>query len=212
MSKLPERMMARSGTFYCRIWVPTDIAPIYGRQLVVRSLRTKDLKTAKTRLARKSVELENRFDEIRAKGVSASDVAIATPPDPRGIRARFSEIARDHAIAASDGEFARRAELFSQVTAAPEKFWRGEFGDLPTAADFGHAEQDAYTYFDHLVAEGDLETVISFVNRFRLGIDRVPRRGVAGRIAFKAQRWRRLHLVIPPAIKLSPASSEHWSD
>ncbi|WP_353817115.1 DUF6538 domain-containing protein [Mesorhizobium sp.] len=44
MATLPERMMTRSGTFYCRIWVPTDIAPIYGRQIVVRSLRTKDLK------------------------------------------------------------------------------------------------------------------------------------------------------------------------
>ncbi|WP_353682210.1 DUF6538 domain-containing protein [Mesorhizobium sp.] len=54
MATLPERMMTRSGTFYCRIWVPTDIAPIYGRQIVVRSLRTKDLKTAKSRLARKS--------------------------------------------------------------------------------------------------------------------------------------------------------------
>ncbi|TIQ18286.1 MAG: hypothetical protein E5X51_26365 [Mesorhizobium sp.] len=50
MAKLPERMMTRSGTFYCRIWVPTNIAPIYGRQIVVRSLRTKDLKTAKSRL------------------------------------------------------------------------------------------------------------------------------------------------------------------
>ncbi|WP_287292707.1 hypothetical protein, partial [Mesorhizobium sp.] len=61
------------------------------------------------------------------------------------------------------------AELFSQATAAPARFWRGEFGPLPVPADFGHGEQDAYTYFDHLVAEGDLEKVIAFVNRFRLG-------------------------------------------
>jgi hypothetical protein len=40
---------------------------------------------------------------------------------------------------------------------------------LPAAADVGHGEQDAYTYFDHLVADGDLERVIAFVNRFRLG-------------------------------------------
>lgn len=169
MATLPERMMTRSGTFYCRIWVPTDIAPIYGRQIVVRSLRTKDLKTAKSRLARKSVELENQFDEIRADQIAGVNHGAAAPPDSRTLRAGFREIAREHAIAASDHEFCRRAELFSQATAAPARFWRGEFGPLPVPADFGHGEQDAYTYFDHLVAEGDLEKVIAFVNRFRLG-------------------------------------------
>ncbi|RWM77752.1 MAG: hypothetical protein EOR81_17015 [Mesorhizobium sp.] len=169
MATLPERMMTRSGTFYCRIWVPTDIASIYGRQIVVRSLRTKDLKTAKSRLARKSVELENQFDEIRADQIAGVNYGAAAPPDSRTIRARFCEIAREHAIAASDQEFSRRAELFSQATAAPARFWRGEFGPLPVAADFGHDEEDAYTYFDHLVAEGDFEKVIAFVNRFRLG-------------------------------------------
>ncbi|MER8461063.1 site-specific integrase [Mesorhizobium sp. M0965] len=168
MAKLPERMMARSGTFYCRIWVPTDIAPIYGRKIVVRSLRTKDLKTAKSRLARKSVELENRFDEIRADQIADDNLGFAAPPDSRTIRAGFCEIAREHAIAASDHEFSRRAELFSQATAAPARFWHGEFGPLPVPADFGHDEEDAYTYFDHLVAEGDLEKVIAFINRFRL--------------------------------------------
>ncbi|MGX9179254.1 DUF6538 domain-containing protein [Mesorhizobium sp. BHbdii] len=161
--------MTRSGIFYCRIWVPGDIAPIYGRQIVVRSLRTKDLKTAKSRLARKSVELENRFDEIRADKIAGDNHGAAASPDSRTIRAGFREIAREHAIAASEQEFSRRAELFSQATAAPARFWRGEFGPLPVPTDFGHGEQDAYTCFDHLVAEGDLEKVIAFVNRFRLG-------------------------------------------
>ncbi|MER9216919.1 site-specific integrase [Mesorhizobium sp. M0663] len=168
MAKLPERMMARSGTFYCRIWVPTDIAPIYGRKIVVRSLRTKDLKTAKSRLARKSVELDNQFDEIRADQVAVDDHGAAVPQDSRTIRTRFSEIAREHAITASDREFVRRAEFFNQATAEPARFWRGEFGPLPAPADFGHEEQDAYTYFDHLVAEGDLEKIVAFINRFRL--------------------------------------------
>jgi hypothetical protein len=142
MAKLPERMMARSGTFYCRIWVPTDIAPIYGRKLVVRSLRTKDLKTAKSRLARKSVELEARFDAVRADQVSDDIPGVPSPLDSRAIRSRFAEIAHDHAIEASDREFARRAELFRQATEAPSRFWRGDFGPLPSRADFGHGEQD----------------------------------------------------------------------
>jgi hypothetical protein len=58
MRTLPERLMVRNGTFYCRMWVPRDLARTFGRQLVVISLRTKDLTTAKSRLARKTVELE----------------------------------------------------------------------------------------------------------------------------------------------------------
>ncbi|WP_287305320.1 DUF6538 domain-containing protein [Mesorhizobium sp.] len=190
MATLPERMMTRSGIFYCRIWVPTDIAPIYGRQIVVRSLRTKDLKTAKSRLARKNVELENQFDAIRAEQVAYDNLGIAAP-DSRTIRAGFREIAREHAIAASDHEFCRRAELFSQATAAPARFWRGEFGPLPVPADFGHEEVDAYTYFDHLVAEGDLEKVIAFVNRFRLEADRDVAEHAGDRKPWRIRRDRR---------------------
>ncbi|MER8601026.1 tyrosine-type recombinase/integrase [Mesorhizobium sp. M1339] len=130
-------------------------------------MRTKDLKTAKSRLARKSVELENQFDEIRADQIAGDNLGVAAL-DISTIRARFRDIAREHAIAASDHEFSRRAALFCQATAAPARFWRGEFGPLPVPADFGHDEEDAYTYFDHLVAEGDLEKVIAFVTRFRL--------------------------------------------
>jgi len=61
MRTLPERLMVRNGTFYCRMWVPQILAPTYGRKLVVISLRTKDLKTAKSRLARKTVELDRMF-------------------------------------------------------------------------------------------------------------------------------------------------------
>ncbi|MGE3067505.1 MAG: DUF6538 domain-containing protein [Hyphomicrobiaceae bacterium] len=166
MAKLPERMLERGGTYYCRIWVPTDIAPLYGRQLVVRSLRTKDLKTAKSRLARHSIELEDSFEAIRADRVAVENPDVARPQSP-ATRARFAAIARAHAVEVSDQEFANRAELFSQASEQPARFWRGELGALPIPADFGH-EQDAYTYFDHLVAEGDLEAVVAYIVRFRL--------------------------------------------
>ena len=45
MGALPDRLMVRSGTYYFRLWIPKDMLPYYGRQLVVISLRTKDLKT-----------------------------------------------------------------------------------------------------------------------------------------------------------------------
>lgn len=44
MKMLPDRLMVRNGAFYFRLWIPKDIVPVYGRQLVVTSLRTKDLK------------------------------------------------------------------------------------------------------------------------------------------------------------------------
>jgi hypothetical protein len=47
MRTLPELLMVRNGTFYCRMRAPRDLARIYGRQLVVIPLRTKDLTTAK---------------------------------------------------------------------------------------------------------------------------------------------------------------------
>jgi hypothetical protein len=78
-------------------------------------------------------------------------------------------IARQYAAATGDREFAERAELFSKATKDPGRFWKGEFGALPAPADFGHGDQDGYTYFDHLVGEGDLEKVLGFINRFRLG-------------------------------------------
>lgn len=157
--------MVRNGTFYARIWVPTDVAPIYGKQLVVTSLRTKDLKTAKSRLARKSVEVEDAFDAIRLQRAADHD---STSLPGSVDRQRLLAVARKHAATACDREFVRRADLFSKATQYPSRFWRGEFGALPSPADFGHGDEDAYTYFDHLVAQGDLEKVLGFVNRFRL--------------------------------------------
>jgi len=79
MKTLPDRLMVRNGTFYFRLWIPKDIVPVYGRQLVVTSLRTKDLRTAKTRLARKTVEAEEQFGELRSKNQGANGANEATP-------------------------------------------------------------------------------------------------------------------------------------
>ena len=65
--------MVRNGTFYFRLWIPKDIVPIYGRQLVVTSLRTKDLKIAKTRLARKTAEAEEQFEKLRSKSQGSNE-------------------------------------------------------------------------------------------------------------------------------------------
>ncbi|CAD7044349.1 MULTISPECIES: site-specific integrase [Pseudorhizobium] len=169
MKMLPDRLMVRNGTFYFRLWIPKDIVPVYGRQLVVTSLRTKDLKTAKTRLARKTVEAEEQFEELRSKSQGANGANEATPAaDQDALRATFPRIVSQHALTIRDREFEQRAAFYAEATREPRRLWSGELMALPTPAHFGHGEADAYTYFDHLVAEGDLDKIIGFLNQFRL--------------------------------------------
>lgn len=92
------------------------ILPPYGRQLVVSSLRTKDLKTAKSRLARKSVEVEDKFDAIWLNAADDDHHPGSFAPMDRS---RLVATARQYASTTGDREFASRAELFSNATQDP---------------------------------------------------------------------------------------------
>ena len=168
MKILPDRLMVRKGTFYFRLWVPKDIVPFYGLQLVVTSLRTKDLKTAKSRLARKTVEADEHFEELRSEK-RLSSIAM-TAADQLVHQSAFPEIVSSHAREDRDRdrEFEQRSALYTSAISDPMRLWSGDLLPLPSPSDFGHGEADAYTYFDHLVADGDLDKVIGYLNRFRL--------------------------------------------
>ncbi|MDB5556410.1 MAG: Site-specific recombinase XerC [Rhizobium sp.] len=56
--------MVRDGTYYLRICVPKDVVAEYGRSLIVRSLRTKDLRRAKAQLPYLIVAAEAEFYAI----------------------------------------------------------------------------------------------------------------------------------------------------
>jgi integrase len=163
MRELPQGMMVRNGTYYCRIWVPRDVSGLYGRQVVVTSLGTKDLRTARTRLAHRSLELEDQFESIREARKDAS-----TAQRLASLRTQFGDFAREHALAVTEREFAYRWSFYEKATSDPSALWAGAICALPTPADFGAGDRDAFTYFDHIVSEGDLETVIGFLLRFRL--------------------------------------------
>ncbi|MBP1857839.1 DUF6538 domain-containing protein [Rhizobium herbae] len=94
MKILPERLMVRNGTFYCRMRVPRDLARTFGRELIVTSLRTEDLTTAKSRLARKPIELEDQFVATPAKQHSEKGYGQTPMIDSTTARARFLKIAR----------------------------------------------------------------------------------------------------------------------
>jgi hypothetical protein len=64
-SSLPPRLMVRNSTYYFRICVPKDLAAIVGRRLVVRSLRTGDLRSARAKLPHFIVAAEAEFGVLR---------------------------------------------------------------------------------------------------------------------------------------------------
>ncbi len=162
MGVLPDRLMVRSGTYYFRLWIPKDMLPYYGRQLVVISLRTKDLKTAKSRLARKTAEAEQDFERRRAK-IAADEVTADSAHHPAG---DFDAIASAYAVEIHDRVFEQRAQLYQQATSAPARLWSGELVKLPGADDDEAAHN--YSYFDHLVEGGALDQILAYLNRYHL--------------------------------------------
>jgi hypothetical protein len=163
MAELPERMMLRAGTYYCRIWVPADVAPAFGKTLVVTSLRTKDLKVAKSRLARKTVELEDQFDRVRSENETAKPASMLRP-----VRKDLLAMAKQHGSEAGEREIVQQATFFEQAISDPIRLWNGDLTPLPTPANYGHGETEAFTHFDRLVSEGDLDAVIAYLQRYRL--------------------------------------------
>jgi integrase len=180
MAELPERMMLRAGTYYCRVWVPADVAPGFGRTLVVTSLRTKDLKVAKSRLARKTVELEDQFERVRSEKETAKQAPISRPANND-----LLVMAKRHGAEAGEREIIAQATFFEQATSDPARLWSGDLTVLPTPADCGHGDVDAFTHFDRLVAEGDLDAVIAYLLKFRLRkrLNDLSRMRAAGNLA-----------------------------
>ncbi|MER9307472.1 DUF6538 domain-containing protein [Mesorhizobium sp. M0496] len=155
--------MLRDGTFYCRAWVPTDVAPTFGGTLVVTSLRTKDLKIAKYRLARKTVELEDQFERVRSERDTANHISVLQRTE-----GDFFALAKRYGVEVAEREIVAQANFFDQASSDPKRLWSGDLIILPTAADYGHGETDAFTHFDRLVAEGDLGVGIAYLQRFRV--------------------------------------------
>jgi integrase len=73
----PNNLMKRDGTYYARVYIPQDLQPAFdGKREKWQSLRTKDLREAKARLAVVLDEWSARFTSMR-QGVSLSDDAVS---------------------------------------------------------------------------------------------------------------------------------------
>ena len=77
---LPPRLMLRNGTYYFRICIPKDIVSVIGRRLIVRSLRTSDLKLARAKLPYFIVAAESEFDALRTqqRGMAVEETVGST--------------------------------------------------------------------------------------------------------------------------------------
>ena len=91
------------------------------------------------------------------------------------------ERAREHANEVADQVIIDQVTLFELATRDPGRLRSGELTPLPSPAD----NADDFTHYDRLVAEGDLEAVIAFLQRFRLRkrINDLVRMRVTGNLA-----------------------------
>jgi integrase len=91
------------------------------------------------------------------------------------------ERAREHANEVADQVIIDQVTLFELATRDPGRLRSGELTPLPSPAD----NADDFTHYDRLVAEGDLEAVIAFLQRFRLRkrINDLARMRVTGNLA-----------------------------
>ncbi len=157
MANLPERLMVRAGVYYCRVWVPTDIACAFGKTSVVRSLRTRDPKIARSRLAQATVEIEQQFDRLRQDAFVANPLTSTT-------RIALADLAREYSAEVADRIVLDQAQLFEVASVSPERLWAGELTPLPAATDPG----DDRLLYDRLVADRNFDAAIAFLQRFRL--------------------------------------------
>jgi len=100
----------RGDVWRCRRWVPTDIRHIIDKEEVVKSLRTKDYRTAVERYKTVSVKIEALFDDARQRRLNGQSEwskllqesvtgpsSFKAPPssDPDGLRALIKTVVEE---------------------------------------------------------------------------------------------------------------------
>ncbi|MCV0394832.1 MAG: tyrosine-type recombinase/integrase [Rhizobiaceae bacterium] len=197
MGRLPERLMVRNSIYYCRIWVPRDVATAFGRSTVVASLRTGDLRIAKLRLARRSLELEEQFETLRQLTAEA-----ATATQRAAIRRSFAHIAHQYGIDVCDREFAFRQSFYDRAMADQPALFAGRISPLHEPRDL--LRDDDYTLLDHLIAEGSPEPVIGHLlrQRVRQRLTTLASMRATGNLAAFTTEARRLSPGLAPSDEL----------
>lgn len=106
---------------------------------------------------------EEQFEALRSAGGGAGERNAQGTVGPVDLAA----IATDYAGDVHDHEFEQRARLYEEATRETARLWSGDLIRLPSATDQDGSEVN--TYFDHLVADGDLDKILGYLNRHRMG-------------------------------------------
>ncbi|WP_287304371.1 DUF6538 domain-containing protein [Mesorhizobium sp.] len=152
----PSYLIKIGNRFYAQVRVPSDIAESYGRKQHKKSLKTNDHDTAVDRLHSAGVEIKAEFAKHRASLLRQKQEPAPVPaPTPQS----FADLGRQYGREIAERELTIRADLYEEAVARPKEFWRG------AAQKF--SEPDQFTYFDKLMADGDLDRVVGYIIRKR---------------------------------------------
>ncbi|MER8528253.1 DUF6538 domain-containing protein [Mesorhizobium sp. M1272] len=152
----PTGLIKIKGRYYAQVRVPLDMVESYGRKQHKESLKTGDYTEACRQLHAKVASIKQKFDDhratLKAKAVAEALIPALTPQS-------FADLGRQYGREISEGELTIRADLYEAAVANPKEFWRG--------ASQKFSEPDQFTYFDKLMANGDLDRVVGYIIRKR---------------------------------------------
>lgn len=145
--------VVRNGTYYLHIRIPKDlVAEFSGKRFITESLRTKNRDEARELLSDRAKHVRADFKRRLAalNGPETETLAVVSSQS-------FADIGRSYGREIAERELTARADLYEEAATDSKAFFRS----LPR-------EEYEFTYLDKLVADGDLDRIVSHLVRERL--------------------------------------------
>lgn len=128
-------LMRRGETYYVRAAVPKDIVSAFGKTEVKRSLRTKDPKEARKRIAQEAAAISEEFETFRESQIAsvqatASDACVVVQTKmPAKV---LKELIDAYYQGVIDDDFEWRADIHQKSVTDDQGFRRGHYIANPT--------------------------------------------------------------------------------
>lgn len=149
----------RNGVWYLHIRIPEQLRSAYrGERFIRKSLRTKNRSEAAALVHELAAAQRREFAKLLTQSTETEGPDIS--PNPNS----FSDLARQHGREVAERALVARADLYEAAIADPNAFWQ--------STAIANRRSDDFTYFDKLVADGDLDRITGFVIR-QQAVDRI---------------------------------------
>lgn len=148
-------LQKRGNVYYFRYRIPSDLVEMFGKPEIKHSLKTKDLREAKTLLAVSLVEAEREFDEARGRRVDERLDAI-DPTSPQS-SVRHVPSPKEYYDQVRLNNDTYRESVYSKVENDQPGFLKGKYITLPRTK-----------WYYHLYEEGDWEKILGFCFSFEV--------------------------------------------